>query len=165
MSSREPTERPRRLAEVPKSGAPRMSVIRLKGGEKITGVILSKFFSGFAIHWNASIHRSQPCKGKENGCEGCAAELPEKSVWYLHVHTAERGHSFLEVTPHAADNFINTLAPGESLRGLRFNAHRSRSDNGRLILSIDPYAPRVESLPPAVDPESTLAALWNWGRP
>lgn len=156
--------RARRLSDIPVCKSPRMSVVRLKGGQRVVGVILSKFFSGFAIHWNQSIRRSQPCAGKDNACEGCKAELPEKSAWYLHLHSPEKGHFFLEMPPEAADRLLNQLAPGESLRGYRVTAYRTAADNGRLRIEIDPYAPRVENLPPAVDPEATLASLWNWGR-
>lgn len=163
--SQEPSQsRPKRLSEIPISKSPRMQVVRLKGSQRLRGVILSKHFVGFQIHWNPSIRRSLPHFDELERCEGCQKKLPEKTVWYLHLLSTDKGQVFVELPPNAARGLLDQLAEGESLRGLWVTISRSQADNGRVRAVVDDQLQRRTDLPPAVDPESTLSALWNWGR-
>jgi hypothetical protein len=152
-----------RLEQPSRDTKPRIEVVRLRGGQRFTALILSPTWYGFRIHWDHIRKRSSQCTGAATGCPKCQVQMPTKEVWYLHCHNSERGNFFFESPPEAAGLFNDSLAPGTSLRGLRIEAYRTAKDNGRLRIAVLDHYSRRDDLPPAIDPELTLQALWAWG--
>jgi hypothetical protein len=160
-------ERPEKLNRTDKPvprKAPRVEVVRLRGGESFSCTILSSKFSGFVVHWNAVIRRSRPCYESRENCEGCKDELPAKTLYYLHVWSGTKGSCFLEMTAHAAFQLQEIFGSVSTYRGQRITVERTRAANGRLKVDVKEWSENAANLPPEEDPEDVLRKLWDWKR-
>ncbi len=151
--------RPERPA---RSSKPPGTILRLKGGESIEAVCLSKTFVGFTIHFDERDHRSMPCTLANGKCLGHEEELPIKDKWYLHVATREPGPIWLEFTDGANIAFCDQLGKDEEFRGVKFTMRRTAKNNGRLVVVVDPYFTTDHSkMHLEQSPENLLRWLWN----
>lgn len=144
--------------------APRMEVIRLKGGEAFQCTILSASFHGYVVHWDARIRRSRPCFLDANVCEGCKEELPSKTLFYLNVWHGSKGCCFVELTEHCACQLKEILGDKISYRGVRVRLERTRAANGRLKVDVMEMSDDPSRCPAEQDPEDILRVLWDWKR-
>jgi hypothetical protein len=161
VSEREPI---RILNEVPKSEAPELRVIRLKGSQVMHCIVLSSRVWGVTIHYDHTINRSEPCLLDPAKCPGCQVKKPVKDLFYLHVFSNAHGQCFIELTRSAMEKVQNLCNGLPTMRGEVIEFRRTPADNGRMLVRPSESMSRRENLPREKDPEDTLRMLWQWGR-
>lgn len=139
-----------------------MLVYRLKAGQSMDAVIVSRSLWGCYTHWNGRC--SEPCYEGKGKCPGHKRGLPVRWKGYLHVYDVKRKRQcFLELTPTSADDLLRELGEG-AMRGQRVNIARQQGDKARLSVSVfsaERYTCDVSQLPEPKDPYKTLAKLWG----
>jgi len=148
---------------IPSSG-PELFILRLKGNERFSFTSLATSIFGIWVHWSGN--RSSPHYINAKKCPGCMEEQPKRWKGFLHAFCYEKKQEvFLELTPASASSLNRQVNAGRSTRGLRFTVLRTKGDNGRLVVQVEPYAPIAgeETLPLEKSPLGSLIKLWGLG--
>lgn len=164
MENRLPSDKPLTLdrSDVPPRAGPELFIMRLKGGEFFTFILLADELYGINIHFGNGSSKSSPHFTDKNRCPGCQANTPMRWKGYLHAFCSDKGQEvFLELTPASAQSLIGQL-PGGKLRGNRIQVKRTKGDNGRLLISVLTACSTIDALPKAKDPEESLLRLWGY---
>jgi len=145
----------------PPAPTKRMEVFRVTTAETSQFTCCSTAIFGQWVHWFG--RRSHECRQDRGECEGCRGNWPVKWKGYLHVtDPLGRSEGFLEVTATCWQLVVSQLAPGQTLRGLRFRLARTKGGaRGRYLVTILENAASEETLPEERDPLQTLRYLWN----
>lgn len=148
--------------DLPPTGGPEMLVYRLKAGQSIDAIIISKALWGVYTHWNG--RTSEPCYQAKGKCPGHKRGLPVRWKGYLHVWDVKKKRQcFLELTPTSAQDLLDALGVGQ-MRGQRIVIARQNGDKARLTVNVfgeDRYQCDLTKLPDPRDPYRTLAKLWG----
>lgn len=146
----------------PPRPGPDMSIVRLRAGQKVTVVVLSKQIWGCYTHWAGRY--STPCYADKSRCPGHKQGLPLRWKGYLHVWDYNiRDDYFLELTPTACHNLLDQVGRGMDLRCQRLMIERGKGDKARLYVSVQTPHDKISDkpLPEAKDPFKTLCRLWG----
>jgi hypothetical protein len=142
-----------------------ITIIRIGESEVRTFAVLSTRLFGVYTHWSGEGRngRTIRCHSDARKCKGCKQEMPRRWKGFLCVSSVEgKGKAFLELTPYAADLFMESLKDRIDARGMLIAVKRERKSlrSPLLIEHIGEYG-GVETLPPQADPEPTLIRLWG----
>lgn len=146
--------------DAPPPEGKKFHVIRIGDKETKHMVILSWEIWATNTHW---VGRTAKCGGTPKECEPCRNHLRKIYTGFVHVcNTNGTGNGYLELTGEAARRLLAAKAQRPNLRGMIIAACRERGTvkSPLLITCLGDYAGEIE-LAPFVDPEPTLAALWN----
>ncbi len=150
---------------VPPNGGANPFVRRLKAGNTLLAIVLSRSLWGCWVHWDG--RRTSPHLAEQKTCPGCRRGNPKKWLGYLHIYNQNTAHvEFLELTPLSARLVLDSLSEGEDLRGNRFKFERGKGDKARIKVELIAHYSTLKvgkELPPAADPLPTLAELWGCG--
>jgi len=148
------------LQAVPPKSGPEIYILRLKGRERFSFTVFSETMFGIWVHW--SHDRSSPHFTDAKRCPGCQRQEPKRWKGFLHCFCIEKKQEvFLELTPASAGSLLDQLATGELLRGQGIVVERTKGDNGRVLVRVCNTHPEPSKLPPALDPQTSLLALWG----
>lgn len=143
----------------PKSG-PEIYILRLKANEKFSFQVFSPDIFGIWVHWSGA--KSTPHFTDTGRCPGCRNEDPMRWKGFVHAHCIEKKQDvFLELTPASANSLRDQLGVGETLRGKCIFVNRTKGDNGRLLIRVMQGHLPSDALPPALDPQKSIMALWG----
>jgi len=142
---------------------PKMPILRLKGGEEKTLLVLSQEVQGFWVHWTG--RSTVECTVPHDDCHGHKMGFASKWKGYLHVvdvHSKRQG--FLELTPTLAEQLQVQLIPERqrSVRGVTLSVSRTKANNGRVKVLVTHQYPGTRELPEEVDPLPSLRVLWGY---
>jgi hypothetical protein len=161
MSDQIPRPPIRRATEVPRAKGPGGHITRLRGGQSLDGTICSPKLHGFFVHFNKLIRRSEACFEDPATCPGCQSKLPQKTLWYLYLWCGPNKMEFVELTDGAARQLERALAGRKMWRGTRVRIERTRSDQGRLNVTVHEYSDNPDNVPADHDPSELLRFLWS----
>jgi len=158
------TDRPLNRENTPPPAGPRQEIWRVTPELGFKGFILSPNFWGTFVHWDYGRKRTSECLEDPEKCPGCISKMEQKWKGYLAVYCSLRQKTgFLELTANAANQLLEQVGKGKSLRGVYMNAKRAgKTSNARLLIEVNPYNTAPADLPSNMDPELTLRKLWHW---
>jgi len=136
-------------------------VERLSGSDSQQFLVYSPELRGFLTHFVAG--RNVPCFGDDSLCEGGCKTANLRENFLLHAWSLKRSRQvFIYLTPGAAEQIIDQIAPGGSLRGRMLRLTRSRTDKGRLRAELGELAEGLKSIPPEKDFMASALNLLKW---
>lgn len=142
-----------------------INILRIGDKETKTLVVLSTSLYGCYTHWTFTPPKGRTvrCASDRRKCAACKKELPRKWLGFLCVTGANgKGVCFLELTPYAAELFLDQVKDRVDCRGMIIVVHRERASNrSPLIVTHAGEYQGEEPLPAAADPENTLRRLWG----
>jgi hypothetical protein len=139
-------------------------VERLTGNDSQQFVIYSPELRGFVTHFVAG--RNVPCFHPDHECDGGHLETNLRENYLLHAWSLKRKRQvFVYLTPGAAEQLQEQLAPGASLRGRFLRLTRTTSKKARLHADLGEVAEGVKSIPPEKDFQASALNLLRWKAP
>jgi hypothetical protein len=152
-------------APMPRPG-PAYSIVRLGGNQKIECYVCSPFIWGLLTHW---IKRGKKgyaveCKAPAGNCLCDNETLPVRWRGYIHVYDVSRNcECFVELTPGVGEQMLAGQEERKSFRGMKVKIERTAKDNGRLNVTVFPYASIPAGLPESKDPRPYVLKLMSFG--
>jgi hypothetical protein len=136
-----------------------LSILRVKPGKPLTGVILSHDVEGAELHyWKG---RSRICD--DENCEACEANFRARWYGYLELWSPTTGNRIiLEVTQAAAPAIDEYFSSHRTLRNAVISASRlNRKVNSKLHVTLTPSALPEAQIPPASKIRHQLERMWE----
>lgn len=133
-----------------------------KANESLCYTVWSVEIYPVYTHWTGT--HTVPCYQDHSLCDGGHKLLNMRWKGYLFGYSHERAEPvFAQLTQEAANQLMDQIADGTSLRGLRIRLSRSKKNKGRLSCHLETqYRPQEAfRLPPVVCPRLSLFNLWN----
>lgn len=130
-------------------------------GQRFRFLCYSPVIQGFYTHYSG---RTVPCYKNHLKCPGGHSLLNRRWKGYLHGWSHARNEPiFLQLTPEAANQLLDQLAEGATLRGLMIEVSRSAKKKGRMscVLGEAQRAFRSVDLPPPLDCRRSCYNLWD----
>jgi len=151
--------KPSRRDDPPARGG-HLDVIKIKL-EVRSFVALSTCVKGFDTHWMNG--RTRPHYENKRSCPGCQQKAPMRWKGFLHITGVDlRGEAFLEITPEGALQLMESLKPGDVLRGRQFSTRRTKNTiKSPLVLDLTNIIHPEENLIAERDPLFTVMKMWG----
>ena len=136
-----------------------LSIIRVRPGKPLTGVVLSPDVEGAELHyWKG---RSRICD--DENCEACEANFRARWYGYLELWSATTGNRIiLEVTQAAAPAIDAYFREHLTLRNAVISATRlNRKVNSKLHVTLSPSPLPEAHIPPSTRIRNQLERMWE----